>query len=130
MRRSFAGAAGFTLVEILVVVTILGILATIVVIKANNHIKLARIQATRATIQSIATAISNYEMQIGQYLPDLNDLVKEGDEDWPGPFLESEQVPRDAWGSDFKYEIRGKRVRITSAGPDRQPGTPDDIWNS
>ena len=121
---------GFTLIEILVVIVILGILSTIVVVRTSKYSEQARIQATRATIASIVAAVGSYEMQIGRYPPDLADLVKEGDANWPGPFLETSDVPRDAWGNPFDYTIPGKRVRITSPGPDGVLGSPDDIWNS
>ena len=121
---------GFTLVEILVVVVILGLLATIVTFKTTTYVGKTRVQTTRATIANILTAINAYEMEIGKYPPDLNDLVKEGDEKWPGPFLDSTEVPKDGWGNSFDYKIVGKRVRVTSSGPDGQLGNEDALWNN
>lgn len=120
---------GFTLIEILLVVSILGILASIVVVKMTNQAGKAKITATRVTIESIKVAIDRYEMELSKYPENLAELVKEGDEKWPGPFLDQQEVPKDQWGQEFKYEIIGKRVRITSAGPDQQMGTADDLWN-
>jgi hypothetical protein len=54
--------------------------------------------------------------------------VIDGDANCPGPFFDSEQVPRDGWGNDFKYEIVGKRVKVTSPGKDGAFGTGDDLW--
>ena len=51
-----------------------------------------------------------------------------GDDKWPGPFLESEEVPNDAWGNEFRYETVNKRIRVTSPGKDGQFGTGDDHW--
>jgi general secretion pathway protein G len=120
---------GFTLIEILLVVAILGVLASIVVMSMTGQTEKARITATRITIDSIKSAVDRYEMELGKYPENLAELVKEGDEKWPGPFLDQEEVPRDHWGREFKYEIIGKRVRITSAGPDQQMGTADDLLN-
>ncbi len=120
---------GFSLVEILVVVAILGILSSIVVMKMTGQAEKARITATRTTIESIKSGIDRYEMELGKYPENLAELVKEGDEKWPGPFLDQTEVPKDQWGREFKYEILGKRVRITSSGPDGQFGSPDDLWN-
>lgn len=120
--------AGFTLVEILVVVLIIGILATIAATKMTGHGEKARIVATRATIDSVRLAIDRYELELGKYPADLHELIIEGDEKWPGPFLDQEDDPKDAWGNLLAYEIRGKRVRVTSAGPDGQMATADDIW--
>jgi general secretion pathway protein G len=119
---------GFTLIEVLVVVMILGILATIVAVKTSGYGERTRIETTRATIENIKTAISAFEMAVGRWPENLNELVIEGDEKWPGPFLDTEEVPKDAWGNNFKYEILGKRVKITSAAKDGQFGTADDLW--
>jgi general secretion pathway protein G len=121
-------AAGFTLIEILVVVMILGILATIVVVKTSGYGDQSRIATTRATIKNIRTAINAFEMAVGRWPENLNELVIEGDDNWPGPFLDAEQVPKDGWGREFKYEIVGKRVKVTSAAKDGQFGTADDLW--
>ena len=125
---TICGNAGFTLVEILVVVMILGLLTTIVMVKVSGYTEKTRIETTRASIMSIRTAIDSFELQLSRYPKNLEELVIEGDEKWPGPFLDTEEVPKDAWGNAFKYEILGKRIRVTSAAADGQFGTPDDIW--
>jgi general secretion pathway protein G len=120
--------AGFTLVEILLVVAILGILAAIVVIKTTGQAEKARRQATWTQIAALKTAVAQFEMEVGRLPKDLQELVVKGDEKWPGPFLDSEEVPKDAWGNSFQYEFKDKLIRITSPGPDGQLGTPDDLW--
>lgn len=117
------------MVEILVVVTILGILTTIVLTKMSGQSEKARIAATRTTIDNVKMAINQYEIELGKYPVALDELIKEGDEKWPGPFLDQTEIPKDSWGNELKYEILGKRVKLTSAGPDGQLGTPDDLWN-
>jgi hypothetical protein len=77
---------------------------------------------------TIKAPIAQFELALGRLPRNLNELVIEGDEKWPGPFLESEEVPRDGWDNDFKMELKGKRIRATSPGPDGQPGTADNIW--
>jgi general secretion pathway protein G len=127
-RAKVAERAGFTLIEILVVVIIIALLTTVTSVKVIEHIKKSRIATTRANIENLKTAVRLYELEVEKKPESLNDLLIEGDEDWPGPFLEDEELPKDAWGNDFKYEIRGKLFRITSAGPDKKMGTEDDIW--
>lgn len=121
-------SSGFTLVEILVVVIIIGLLATIATAKVSDHIRQARVSTTRLNIEALKSGVRLYEIALLKYPESLNELVVEGDKDWPGPFIEEEQLPKDGWGNDFHYEIRGKRVRITSSGPDGELGTDDDIW--
>jgi hypothetical protein len=77
---------------------------------------------------NLKTAISQFEMEVGRLPTDLHELVVKGDDKWPGPFLDSDEVPKDGWGNEFKYEFKDKLIRITSPGPDGQPGTGDDLW--
>ena len=120
--------AGFSLIELLLVVAIIGILAGVVAIRIAPAQDGAREAATRASIAGIRTAIGAYTMTIGREPADLQELVKVGDADWPGPFLDTATVPRDGWGQEFKYEIVAKRARVTSPGKDGQFGTKDDLW--
>lgn len=123
-----ANRRGFTLIEVLLVVAILGILATIVAVKTIGQTDKAKRQAAWTQATSIKTAIAQFEMEVGRLPKDLQELVFEGDANWPGPFLDSEEVPKDPWGNDFTMEIAGKRIRVTSPGPDGQLGTEDDLW--
>jgi general secretion pathway protein G len=127
-KRELIQRAGFTLIEILVVVIIIALLTSITAVKVSDHIKKTRIATTRANIENLKTGVRLYELALGKHPQSLNELVIEGDEDWPGPFIEDEELPKDGWGNDFQYEIRGKRFRITSAGPDAKFDTDDDIW--
>ena len=128
MQPKQTSSAGFTLVEILAVIVILGILTTIATVSLPNYTDRSRNRATRVTIQAVRTAITAFELELSRYPASLDELIAEGDADWPGPFLDSEAVPTDAWGNEMQFELRGKRVRVTSAGRDGQFGTDDDLW--
>jgi len=128
MQPKQAHTAGFTLIEILAVIVILGILTTVVAINVPNYTDKTRVRTTRLSIDNVRTAIITFEMELARYPTSLEELIIEGDDDWPGPFLDVETIPRDGWGNELTYEIRNKRVRVTSAGRDGEFGTDDDLW--
>lgn len=121
---------GFTLVEVLLVVAILGILATIVVVNVAGKGDDARIKATRASIEGIKTALNMYEVDTGRYPASLDSLVNnDGSPNWKGPYLQTKTVPADAWGTAFSYSTQENGFEIRSAGPDKSVGSADDITN-
>ena len=109
--------AGFTLVELLLVITILGILGTVVVVNFGDVGGRARAETTRQSIAAIDQACEMYRMQVGRGYPkSLEDLtVGINDEE---PLLKT-----------FEYKVDGKKYTIRSAGPDGQMNTEDDITN-
>ena len=129
MRRyERAMKEGFTLVELLLVVAILGILATVVVVNFSGKQVDAMIKATRGSIANISTAVDMYEVDTGQLPSSLQNLVtSSGEPNWNGPYLRG-GIPADAWGTAFQYSSQSaKSYEIRSAGPDKQIGNDDDI---
>jgi general secretion pathway protein G len=129
-RRVAGGQGGFTLVEVLLVVAILGILATIVVVNVAGRGDDARIKATRASIEGIKTALNMYDVDTGRYPSSLDSLINnDGSPNWKGPYLQSKSVPVDQWGTAFSYTAQENGFEIRSAGPDKAMGSADDITN-
>ena len=109
--------SGFTLIEVLLVVAILGILAGVVVVNFGGKQKGAMIKACRASIQNICTAIDMYEVDTGRFPPSLNALVaSDGAPNWNGPYLRG-GMPVDPWGNQFGYTKQGNVYKVTSPGP-------------
>ena len=121
--------AGFTLVELLVVVAIIGILGAVAVQNVTGHIAKARITATRESISTISQALTTYSLDHNGKFPDSLVTLTEGDDDNPPPIEGGEDALNDAWGNPIQYEKKGKRFTLTSAGPDGEMGTEDDITN-
>ncbi|MEI7901445.1 MAG: type II secretion system protein GspG [bacterium] len=119
--------SGFTLVELLLVVCILGILAAGVVMNMSGHDKTARITTTRASITQIEQAVQIFAMRHNSKLPDTLDELTADTDDNPG--LLKEGAINDSWGVPFGYTKTGRKFKITSAGPDGEMGTEDDITN-
>lgn len=119
--------SGFTLVELLLVVTILGILAAVVIPQVVGHDEEARIQATRTSISAIEQSVDIFAMRHNGKLPDTLDELTVGTDEKPG--LLKEGTLTDSWGVPFGYSKKGKKFKISSAGPDSEMGTEDDITN-
>jgi len=116
--------AGFTLVEIMVVIVILGLLATMVATNVMGASDEARIKTTRTSIKTIESAIESYYLSNGKLPDSLEDLITEDENG--RTYLKS--LEPDAWGNDFV--LRGETRRdfeIISYGPDESEGTEDDI---
>ena len=119
--------AGFTLVELLLVVTILGILAAVVVVNFAGQGEETRRNTTRASIAAIGTAIQAYEVRMGRYPENLDDLTVATES--MAALLDKNRLT-DSWGTVFQYKKTGKfEYEIRSAGPDAQMNTEDDITN-
>jgi general secretion pathway protein G len=119
--------SGFTLVELLLVVCILGILAAVVIPNVIGHDEEARRQATRTSITAIEQAVQIFAMRHNGKLPDSLEELTVGTDDAPG--LLKEGALNDSWGTPFQYTKTGKKFKIVSAGPDGEIGSEDDITN-
>jgi general secretion pathway protein G len=128
--------AGFTLVEMLLVLVILGVLAAIVYPKVAGRGEQARVTSTQTQISAFKTALDAFEVDNGYYPKGhngLQDLVQKPRDavNWRGPYLES--IPKDPWQNEYVYECPGKHnsgsYDVMSMGPDGRSGTDDDIGN-
>jgi len=117
--------AGFTLMEILVAVAIIGILGTVAVQSVTSNIEKAKQTAADESVRNIANAVTQYYLANKKYPNDLKELtVAKGDEE---PVLSGgEGALEDPWGNEYKYEKKGKKFVIISAGPDGEFGNDDD----
>lgn len=129
--------SGFTLVELLLVLVILGTLAAIVVPKFSGRTEQARVTAATTQISNFGVALDSFEVDMGYYpkgKSGLQDLVTQPREgaNWKGPYIKGE-IPKDPWGNEYIYECPGKHndqsYDMMSMGFDGRVGGDDDITN-
>lgn len=117
---------GFTLIEVMVVISIIGLLATIVSISVSDSDYQARVSRAKADFHSIQQASNLFKLEHGRHARDLQELVSPppGKTGAPEQFLPG--FPKDPWGTPYAYERTGRNLEITSFGADGAPGGRDE----
>ena len=120
---------GFTLVELLVVLVILGLIMGLVGPRVLGYLSSSRERAAKLQIEAFTSALDLFYLDIGRYpttAEGLQGLVKRpaGIDSWGGPYLKQNAVPADPWGRPYEYRVPGKTgpYVIMSAGADSQKG--------
>lgn len=119
---------GFTLLELLVVMVIIGLLAGYVGPKFFGQIGKSEVKAARAQIDALSKALDQYRIDVGRYPSSEQGLAvlvaKPADEPrWTGPYL-SKALPKDPWHNDYQYRSPGEHgdYDLLSLGRDGRPG--------
>ena len=133
---------GFTLIEILLVITLLAFLGGVAVVAVQQVKKTADKKSTQLLVDQTAEAVGLYEITMGKVPEDddgLTALIEKPDDEadaekWAGPYLKGAKIPIDSWGNEVKYEKidrdeddYGPEFKIFSYGRDGDEGTDDDI---
>src|SRR5262245_49805693 len=128
-RSARVGEQGFTLVEILVVITISGLIMGLVGPRVLNYLSDAKAKAARIQIASFASALDLYFLDTGRYPTSSEGLAalvqRPGNAmAWNGPYLKGNLVPADPWGNAYIYRLPGQHgtYDIMSYGSDGQEG--------
>jgi general secretion pathway protein G len=123
------GEAGFTLVEMLVVIAIIGLIMGLIGPRVLNYLSESKVKAARIQLQSFASALDLYYLDAGRYpssAEGLGALVRAtpGVAAWNGPYLKGGNVPNDPWSHAYLYRSPGEHgpYDILSYGSDGQEG--------
>ena len=132
---------GFTLLEVLMVVVILGLLAAALVTTLKGTEDKAKNDVTKLLIEKVSSSLERYNMHMGHYPTEseggLRALLEKPDTDeaakkWGGPYLKATDL-KDVWETDLSYEAPGRvnseSFDLSSAGKNRELGDDDDITN-
>jgi len=128
-RRARNGEEGFTLVEILVVITIIGLIMAIVGPRVLNYLTESKAKAAKIQIESFSSTLDLFFLDAGRYpttAEGLSALTQRppGATTWNGPYLKGAAVPSDPWGHPYVYRFPGEHgsYDIISYGADGQEG--------
>jgi general secretion pathway protein G len=137
--RSAAHQAGFTLVEMLVVLTIIALILGLVGPRVLNYLSESRVKTAKLQIESFGSALDLFYLDNGRYpttSEGLNALVQRptGIEVWNGPYVKGGKLPSDPWGHPYQYRspVESAPYEIVSYGSDGHEGgtgTAADISN-
>lgn len=125
-------SSGFTLLELLVVIVIIGLLAAYVGPKYFSQLGKSEVTVAKAQIEAFEKALDTFRLDVGRYPSTeegLNSLLAKPAtaNRWSGPYLKK-QVPLDPWGRPYVYRSPGSKgdFDILSYGKDGQPGGTED----
>jgi general secretion pathway protein G len=128
-QKQRRGEAGFTLVELLVVMVILVLLASLVAPRVMGYLGSSRSKTAKVQIENLSTSLELFKLDTGRYptaREGLQALVQPvpGLPNWNGPYLKKDQVPLDPWGHPYRYRQPGERgdFDIMSLGADSREG--------
>jgi general secretion pathway protein G len=126
--------SGFTLIEILIAMTIIGILSGVVGLSVSGYLRKAKLEASRAQIKTFQTALQMYKAAHAQYPSTSQGLeslcvassIPPVPKDYPAEgYLESRNLPKDPWGNAYIYLVPGRKgepYEIVSYGADGEEG--------
>jgi general secretion pathway protein G len=129
----------FTLIEIMIVVIVIGVLATMVGPRIMKYWETIKLNQTKATIAGLQAGIQDYYGDVGSFPKRLDYLLDSPGgkmaAKWRGPYLKGKDLPLDPWNTEYEYnsppirfkaEYRYKYYEIFSLGPDKEESA-DDI---
>ncbi|MBD8526453.1 type II secretion system major pseudopilin GspG [Pseudomarimonas arenosa] len=117
--------AGFTLIEILIVVGIIALIGTIVAGRIFGNKDRADYKLAESQLQTLAAKIDSYEQDTGELPSQLQDLISQpgNASSWLGPYSKESEL-KDPWNNQFEYRVPGQsgKFDLVSYGKDRKPG--------
>lgn len=127
------GQRGFSLIELIVVLVILGLLATIVGPQVISRLGKGKRDIAKVQIKDLENALSLFRFDVGRFPTSgegLEALINDsGIENWDGPYLSKNKLPKDPWGRDYEYRCPGQNGDYdlwSFAADGREGGEADD----
>jgi general secretion pathway protein G len=129
IRRARRGEAGFTLLELLVVLAIMGLLVGIIAPRVFGYLSSSRTKAAQVQIHEIMASLELYRIEFGRFPTEQEGLqalvaAPPNAPNWHGPYLQNASGLKDPWGVPYLYQIPGQHgeVDVYTLGEDKAPG--------
>ena len=122
LKRENPGAAGFTLIEILIVVAIIGLIASMIAPNLIGRFERSKEEICKAQLETLSSAAQAFNLDMNKFPATLEELINSSDPKWRGPYLSKRVIPKDPWGRDYQYKLPGEHgpFDLYSLGPDGQ----------
>lgn len=119
-KRRLGNSAGFTLVEILVVVVIIGFIASLIAPNLMGRFERSKEEIAKAQIEMLSSGVMSFKLDMNRYPANLEELIQSKDPKWRGPYLSKQTLPKDPWDRDYAYKAPGEHgaFDLYSLGPD------------
>lgn len=128
MQKIFTGKSpAYTLLELLIVIAIIGLLATAAVLQLSNTFENSKAKTAKIQLNQLSAALELYRIDVGVY-PELIDdglkvlITDDGKEGWAGPYVKNEESIMDPWKQEIKLEEDDEGVWLVSYGSDLKIG--------
>jgi general secretion pathway protein G len=106
-KRAKRGQQGFTLIEILIVVIIIGLIASLVAPNLIGRYERSKEEIAKAQVEMLSSGVMSFKLDMNRYPTSFEELVKGTDAKWRGPYLSKQTIPQDPWGRDYVYKVPG-----------------------
>jgi general secretion pathway protein G len=119
---------GFSLIELIIVITIMGLLVSLVAPQMFSKVSSTQRKTAAAQMQMFSTALDTYRLDLGRYPASLDELRASDKPRWDGPYL-PKSVPLDPWDNPYTYKNPGENsdpYGLASLGADGKPGGEED----
>lgn len=101
---------GFSFLELVIAIAIIALLASVGIPMYMSYVEKAKVTKTEGILGNLKIAINSYYLDVNKYPSSLSELVRKPADakKWRGPYLESGEIPDDAWGNPFVYRVTAK----------------------
>jgi len=124
MEKVKSRECGFTLIEILIVVAIIGLIAALIGPNLMGRFEGSKEEITKAQVEMLSSAVQAFMIDMRRYPSSLEELINSTDPKWRGPYLAKRTLPKDPWGRDYQFKNPGDHgpFDLYSFGPEGKLG--------